>query len=162
MGDFLVETASLFPTILFVGLEKDETCVAKAIRKAAEKQIENLRIIKADAKDLSLFFEKEEVARIHLNFSDPWPKKAHVKRRLTYRDFLSIYREILNSNGDLLLKTDNQGLFEFSMLSCLNEKWQLIDFSVDYHRTERQEACTAYEKKFMEKGQAIYFAHFRK
>ena len=105
MGDFLVETASLFPTILFIGLERDETCVAKAIRKVIEKKLANLYIIKTDARELTDYFARGEVDKIYLNFSDPWPKKAHHKRRLTSPGFLLIYQEILRKGGQIYLNS---------------------------------------------------------
>ena len=156
MGDFLTGSASLFPDILFVGLEKDATCVAKAIRKAEELELKNLLVLNADAKDLCEYFAPQEADRIYLQFSDPWPKKAHAKRRLTAPSFLELYQNILKEEGELILKTDNAGLFEYSLLQL--QDWHFEKISVDLHREAQEGPLTEYEKKFMAEGKPIYFA----
>lgn len=161
MGDFLLETAPHFKDILFIGLEKDETCVAKVIKKAQDLNLTNFKIIMGDAKNLDMYFAKEEVQRIYLHFCDPWPKKAHHKRRLTSSSFLAIYQYILASDGDLIFKTDNKDLFEFSLISFNQANCHLEEVSVDYHRQEHLEALTAYERKFIKEGLPIYFAHLK-
>ena len=162
MGDFIVGNADKNPDILYIGFEKDETCVAKAIRKASDLSLENLYIINDDANRLEEYFEKEEVDRIYLQFSDPWPKKSHHKRRLTHSSFISIYDKVIRTGGEIVFKTDNMDLYEFSLISFGNSSFRLIDCSVDYHRSERDEICTEYENKFISEGKPIYYARFIK
>lgn len=162
MGDFLVGNAVRNPETLYIGFEKDETCVAKAIRKATEADIDNLWIINDDATKLPEYFEDKEVDVIYLQFSDPWPKKAHYKRRLTYTSFIELYEKVLKDGGEIVFKTDNQGLYEFSLVSFAESSFKLIECSVDYHRVPREEICTEYESKFIAEGKPIYYARFRK
>lgn len=161
MGDFIVGSAQRDRSILYVGLEKEATCVAKSVIKAQENKVENLRVILNGADEILDYFDKE-VDRIYLHFSDPWPKKAHAKRRLTYHTYLAKYRKILQDEGEIIFKTDNSSLFEFSLQEFLNCGWRLDDISVDYHRHPNDDIMTGYEKKFVELGQPIYFAVFKK
>ena len=119
MGDFITKSASLNPGILYIGLEKEATCVAKAAIKASEYDLDNLGIIFDGADNIEAYFD-HNVDRIYLHFSDPWPKKAHAKRRLTYHTFLAKYKQVLKADGEIIFKTDNAGLFEFSIIEFLN------------------------------------------
>lgn len=161
MGDFITQSANRNQDILYVGFEKVMTCVAKSAIKADELELGNFAVILDTAENLKDYFD-QEVDRIYLHFSDPWPKKAHAKRRLTYHSFLRIYHDILKDDGDIIFKTDNKDLFEFSILEFLNDGWKMEDFSVDYHRHENDDIKTGYETKFSEMGQPIYYANFKK
>lgn len=161
MGDFITQSAFKNPDILYVGFEKVTTCVAKSVIKAEELEIDNFRVILDNADNLEEYFN-DEVDRIYLHFSDPWPKKAHAKRRLTHSRYLNIYRKVLKADGEIIFKTDNKDLFEFSIPEFINNGFRMADFSVDYHRHENDDILTGYETKFKEMGQPIYFAKFIK
>lgn len=162
MGDFLIGSARLNPNTLFIGFEKDETCVAKAIRKATDADVENIWIIRDDATKLTEYFDDGEVDVLYLQFSDPWPKKAHHKRRLTYSSFIALYDKVLKEKGEIVFKTDNKDLYEFSLVSFAESSFKLVECSVDYHRVPREDICTEYESKFVNEGLPIYYARFRK
>lgn len=161
MGDFITQSAFRNPDVLYVGFEKVTTCVAKSVIKAEELKVDNFRVILDNADNLEEYFDSE-VDRIYLHFSDPWPKKGHAKRRLTHSRYLNIYQNVLNDDGDIIFKTDNKDLFEFSIPEFLNNGFKMTDFSVDYHRHENDDILTGYEAKFKEMGQPIYFAKFIK
>lgn len=161
MGDFITQSAYKNPDILYVGFEKVNTCVAKSVIKAEELKIDNFRVILDNADNLEEYFN-DEVDRIYLHFSDPWPKKAHAKRRLTHSRYLNIYHKVLKTDGEIIFKTDNKDLFEFSIPEFINNGFRITDFSVDYHRHENDDILTGYEAKFKEMGQPIYFAKFIK
>ena len=118
----------------------------------------NLQLICGDGEDLQEYFEDGEVAKMYLNFSDPWPKKRHAKRRLTYKTFLATYQQILQDQGTIELKTDNMGLFEFSLESMNNYGMIFDGVWLDLHHSEENEhnVETEYEQKFAAKGQPIY------
>lgn len=161
MGDFIVESAFLNPDIFYIGLEKDETCVARAIKKTKERNINNLRIMFLNASSLLEYFDKKSVDRIYLHFSDPWPKKAHHKRRLTYNTFLKQYEEILKDNGEIIIKTDNYGLFEDSKGYFEDEPFELMEESHNYNSEEINEPMTGYQKKFIDLGLPIYYLKYK-
>lgn len=161
MGDFITQSAKINHDVLYVGFEKDMTCVAKSAIKAEEYQLNNFKVILDNANNLSEYFDCE-VDRIYLHFSDPWPKKGYAKRRLTYHTYLDVYRSILKDDGELIFKTDNKDLFEFSIVEFGNYGWKLIDFSVDYHRNPNNDIKTGYEEKFTGLNQPIYFAKIKK
>ena len=160
MGDFITKSASLNPDILYIGLEKEATCVAKAAIKASEYDLDNLGIIFDGADNIEAYFD-HNIDRIYLHFSDPWPKKAHAKRRLTYHTFLAKYKQVLKADGEIIFKTDNAGLFEFSIIEFLNNGFTLLEISVDYHREPKDDIMTAYESKFVELSKPIYFARLK-
>ena len=119
-GRFLMDLAALHPQINYVGIEMYDSVLLRAIQKMEEKEQEgtiprNLRFLRMDARELPLVFASGEVGKIYLNFSDPWPKERHAKRRLTSRQFLERYDQILAKDGTVEFKTDNRGLFEFSL-----------------------------------------------
>lgn len=154
-GDFILENAKRYPEINFIGIEKYSTVLAIALNKALKQDIpENLRFLKEDAAMLPDIFDDGEVDQIFLNFSDPWPKKRHAKRRLTYVSFLDIYRKILKEPGHLIFKTDNRGLFEYSLCSFANYGLYFNDVCLDLHHSDGYEDNieTEYERKFKEKG----------
>lgn len=162
MGDFLTTTAGLDTNTLYIGLEKDETCVAKAILKAQELNLNNFLVINDNAQNLVNYFDLEEVDMIYLQFSDPWPKKGHYKRRLTYDTFLKNYMDILKKKGTIFFKTDNTILYTFSLPSMTCFGFKLVEMSLNYHEKEKHYPMTGYEEKFVNEGLPIYYALFMK
>ncbi len=157
-GDFIIQMALKHPDINFIGIEKYDSVLVVALNKYDEYgTIENLRFMRYDAADLENYFSKDSVDRIYLNFSDPWPKKKHEKRRLTYHSFLDIYRYILKLPGYLEFKTDNRGLFEYSIISFNQYHLDFEQISLDLHNSDQMEdnVMSEYEKKFSPLG-AIY------
>ena len=157
-GQFIIGMAKAHPEINFIGLEIQRTVAAIALKKALEEDLPNLQLICGDGEDLQEYFEDGEVAKMYLNFSDPWPKKRHAKRRLTYKTFLATYQQILQDQGAIELKTDNMGLFEFSLESMNNYGMIFDGVWLDLHHSEENEhnVETEYEQKFAAKGQPIY------
>ena len=160
-GQFIRNMAIAHPDINFIGIEKYESVLMKAIQRKRnlekEKSIDNLRFICADAKKLSEIFEAGEVDKIFLNFSDPWPKDRHANRRLTSPDFLNVYDIILKKDGVIEFKTDNIGLFEYSLDVVKDSKWKLDFCSFDFHSEKESEGniMTEYEEKFSSQGNKI-------
>ena len=158
-GDYWISMAHKCPEAAWLAIEKETSCVAIALKKCLEDTTANMKMIVDDAASIEEWFAENEVDAIHLNFSDPWPKKGHTKRRLTYHTFLNSYRKILKDDGRIIMKTDNSSLFEFSLVSFNENHWDLKEVSVDYRRNEHPEdAITEYESNFMAKGQPIYRA----
>jgi tRNA (guanine-N7-)-methyltransferase len=157
-GQFIVGMAQANPDINYIGIELYDKVIVKALEKALEAgSPPNLRLLKVNAEELEKFFQKNDVHRIYLNFSDPWPKKRHAKRRLTHEKFLSIYESILVDEGEIHFKTDNRGLFEFSLVSMSQYGMVLKDVSLDLHANEPEDNIrTEYEEKFSSLGQPIY------
>lgn len=151
-GQFMMGLAKYFPDINFIAIEKYDSVLIRTLEKALTYDIPNLRLILLDANQLSEVFEKEEVSRIYLNFSDPWPKKRHAKRRLTSYIYLDIYKQILPINGEIFQKTDNRGLFESSLESFSQNNWYLSNISLDLHKTDTFNIMTEYEEKWSPKG----------
>ncbi len=161
MGDFICESAQINRDILYIGYEKEEVCVARSIMKFKEAGLTNVYVIHDDVKELLKYFDKV-VDRIYLQFSDPWPKKGHAKRRMTYKTFLDIYDHVLKDDGEIFFKTDNSAFFDFSIMSFSEHGYRLVDFSTDRHRIPNDDILTAYEKKFVSNGQPIYYAVLKK
>lgn len=158
-GRFIIEMAKLHPEINFVGIELQTSVIVSALDKQIEEDLPNVQLVQVNAKDLTDIFDKGEVDRIYLTFSDPWPKNRHEKRRLTYKTFLSVYKSILNSDGLLHFKTDNQPLFEYSLVSFSSFPAVLKEVYLDLHNSEVEEnVMTEYEEKFSKKGNRIYKA----
>ncbi len=150
-GDFIIENAKRYPDINFIGIEKFPSVMVGALKKLDhEGNLPNLKMIKEDAAFLNDVFNTDEVDCIYLNFSDPWPKKKHVKRRLTSETFLHIYKNILKNDKELILKTDNRSLFEYSMLSFQHFGMWFKDICLDLHHSDGYDdnIQTEYEKKF--------------
>ena len=155
-GDFIIGNALKYPEINFIGIEKYDSVLVRAIEKLPEN-INNLKLIRIDAKEIDEVFDKE-IARLYLNFSDPWPKDRHYKRRLTSEFFLDKYENIFNGKKEIHQKTDNRSLFEFSLISLINKDYKLEDISLDLHNSGRENIITSeYEKKFITKGNVIYY-----
>lgn len=156
-GGFLAGVALQNPESFLIGLEKVPEVVWQACKKMEELQVKNARLLQKDARDLTTLFAPGEVDRIYLNFSDPWPKTRHAKRRLTYRSFLNLYHQILAPNGEVHFKTDNRALFEFSLneFSALGLKMKNI--SLNLHGKEPEDNVrTEYESKFSQLGFPIF------
>ncbi len=158
-GKFITEMAQLHPEINFIGIEKYSSVLIRAIEKRKELEINNLMFIRMDAENIEDVFEKNEVAGIYLNFSDPWPKDRHAKRRLTSRQFLARYDKILAGDGVIEFKTDNRDLFDFSLEEAPEAGWEIIASTYDLHADERMSegnVMTEYEEKFSSKGNPIH------
>ena len=165
-GDFAVGMAAKYPAYNWIAMERvpDVACLALEKAMAAkETRNDNLRFMIGDARNVAEWFPEGSVDCLYLNFSDPWPKKGYAKRRLTHEGFLNLYRKVLRPGGLLRLKTDNEGLFDFSLeqfaLCGLTVEWQTRDL----HRSEKNadNVMTEYERNFSEKGQVIYSAWVR-
>jgi len=156
-GSFIITMAQKFPHYNYIGLELKEEVLLSGIKKAKDLRLTNLAFIWGDVKYLPDFFAPGELNRIHLNFSDPWPKARHAKRRLTHANFLKIYQDILDSNGEVHLKTDNGELFEFSLNQFCSQNWNLKNISLDLYRNlPVDNVPTEYELKYVEQGKKIY------
>lgn len=191
-GQFLTQMAAAHPDINYIGIERYSSVLLRAVERydaladgrgemGAEKQdtavsaqntlvesgssrLGNIRFICMDAQELPLVFEKGEVDRIYLNFSDPWPKARHARRRLTSKEFLRVYEQVLKAGGAVEFKTDNTGLFEFTLEQIKEAGWEMSDFTYDLHRDEKMNAgniMTEYEEKFSAQGNAIHKVIFR-
>ncbi|MBM7649672.1 tRNA (guanine-N7-)-methyltransferase [Bacillus ectoiniformans] len=156
-GQFITEMAKANPHINYIGIELFESVIVTALERLIEAELPNVKLLNVNAEDLTDYFQKGDVDRVYLNFSDPWPKKRHAKRRLTYKTFLKRYEDILPSGGEIHFKTDNQGLFEYSLQS-FSEYGMLLTFvSLDLHNSDYEgNIMTEYEEKFSSKGQRIY------
>ncbi|WP_078414074.1 tRNA (guanosine(46)-N7)-methyltransferase TrmB [Priestia abyssalis] len=156
-GQFLLGMAKQNPHINYIGIEVYESVIVSALDRLIEAELPNFKLLNVNAEELEKYFTKNDVERVYLNFSDPWPKKRHAKRRLTYKSFLQSYENILVDEGEIHFKTDNQGLFEFSLMS-FSEYGLLLKFlSLDLHKSDFEgNIMTEYEEKFSQKGQRIY------
>ena len=163
-GDFIIELARRNPNINYIGLEKFPSVIVVAMDKVVASKLDNICLICFDATNLKDIFENHEIDQIYLNFSDPWPKARHAKRRLTSKSFLSIYQDILKEDGTIEFKTDNRGLFEYSLISFNENNWQMLNLTLDLHTDYNTEeiAKTEYEKRFIGLGQPIYFVEIKK
>ena len=154
-GDFIINMAQLYPDINFIGIEKFDSVMVRAVEKLEQKEIPNLRLIKMDAREIDQIFEKE-ISRIYLNFSDPWPKERHSKRRLTSEIFLQKYDIILKTK-EIIMKTDNRKLFEYSIKSLTDYGYKIDLLSLDLYKDDiKDNIQTEYEKKFTSMGNIIY------
>ena len=155
-GQFIINKAKLNPDVNYIGIEKYDSVLARAVEKVDEN-IPNLKFVRMDAMDINRFFYKE-ISKIYLNFSDPWPKKRHARRRLTSHDFLSKYDDIFVDSKVICQKTDNECLFAYSIVSLSEYGYIIRKISLDLHNSEiNNESTTEYEDKFSSKGQKIYY-----
>lgn len=151
-GQFMMGLAKHFPDINFIAIEKYDSVLVRCLEKVSQDDIPNLKLVLLDALMLKEVFDKGEVEEIYLNFSDPWPKTRHAKRRLTSYIYLDIYRNILASDGAIIQKTDNRSLFESSLESLSQNDWYLTNISLDLHKTDLFNITTEYEDKWSPKG----------
>ncbi|MDD4831389.1 MAG: tRNA (guanosine(46)-N7)-methyltransferase TrmB [Tenericutes bacterium] len=155
-GKFILENALKNPNINYIGIEKYDSVLYKAIKKIDEVNINNLKIISCDALELMDIFNSE-IDCIYLNFSDPWHKDRHSKRRLTSEVYLNIYDSIFKNNNHIILKTDNRNLFEFSIETLSMDRYIFKEVNLDLHNSNiRDIITTEYEDKFVSKGNIIY------
>ncbi|REB06515.1 tRNA (guanosine(46)-N7)-methyltransferase TrmB [Sporosarcina sp. BI001-red] len=157
-GQFVVGMALANPDVNYIGIEHFDSIIVSAVEKVVDSGIPaNVRLLRANGKELTDIFDKGEVARVYLNFSDPWPKLRHAKRRLTHGEFLSLYQSVMPEDGEIHFKTDNRGLFEYSLVSISEYGMRLLDVSLDLHAEMPEDnVMTEYEEKFSAKGQPIY------
>ena len=163
-GDYFIGMSKLYPMDGFVAIEKDTNCAAVAAKKAlADESIGKTIMVNKDAAEIDTWFDEKEIDIIHLNFSDPWPKKGHTKRRLSSKSFLDKYASLLKDDGELQMKTDNKKLFEFSVCEFSKSGWIISDINVDFRSEQQDEdVMSEYETRFVELGQPIYRAVFCK
>lgn len=158
-GRFIHTLASQNPSVNYIGIEMYSSVLYRAIEKRQETDLPNLYFIRMDAKCLCDVFESGEVDRIYLNFSDPWPKERHAKRRLTSPLFLDRYNNVLKKTGTVCFKTDNRSLFDYSVETIeMTEPWKLKDVTYDLHNSSfaAQNVMTEYEEKFSSRGMPIF------
>lgn len=156
-GKFLMELAAANPEINYIGIEKYSSVLVRALEKMEENPLENVHFIRMDAEYICQVFGSEEADQIYLNFSDPWPKDRHAKRRLTSRQFLLRYDQILKKDGRIIFKTDNRNLFDFSLEEAREAGWTLELCTFDLHHSPylSGNVMTEYEEKFVKKGNPI-------
>ena len=157
-GQFIMKLAKEHPDINYIGIERYSSVLLRALQKMEIEPLPNIRFLCMDASIITEVFDKEEVAKIYLNFSDPWPKERHAKRRLTSRQFFERYDKILAGNGVVEFKTDNDDLFAFSMEEVAEAGWTLDAHTFDLHHDpvlNEGNVMTEYEEKFSSKGNPI-------
>lgn len=160
-GNFIIAMAQKYPEINFIGIELYESVLCRAVQKLTDKKIKNLKLICVSAEKLNdIFFE--EINSIYLNFSDPWPKTKHAKRRLTSVKFLNIYESIFAGEKKIIQKTDNVGLFESSIISLSEYGYKIVDISLDLHNTDKENIMSEYEEKFSNQGIKINYLKAQK
>lgn len=160
-GEYWTTMAHMYQNEGWLAIEKQCSVAAVAIKKYDTffSHLKNTAFIYQDAQNIEFWFQKHEINVIHLNFSDPWPKKRAFKKRLSNHRFIQAYSKILDPLGEIQMKTDNATLFEYSLLEFEKENWILDAVSVDYRRiTHEEDAISEYERKFMDKGNPIYRA----
>ena len=157
-GQFITKLALANPNINYIGVEKEISCLIKAAEKL-ENRLSNLIFVHFDAQEILDLFDDNEISKLYLNFSDPWPKARHAKRRLTYITNLEKYKRILVSPCDIEMKTDNIGLFEFSLESFKEAGFTILELSYDLHKDKRDIITTEYEDRFSSMGNPINYVH---
>lgn len=158
-GRFICEQASLNPDVNYVGIEKYSSVLLRAIQKQEELKLPNLKFIRMDAEEIALVFGKDEVDRIYLNFSDPWPKDRHAKRRLPSRQFLKRYDSFLKKDGVIEFKTDNRDLFDYAVIEARESGWNIDGITYDLHNDPQMNEgniMTEYEERFSSMGNPIF------
>lgn len=162
-GQFITEHARRNPDCNYIAIEGQDSVIWRALQKMDKMELENLCFIKKYIEDIRDFFEDEELAGLYLNFSDPWPKERHAKRRLTYGKKLLQYKQIVKNDGNIQFKTDNEGLFEFTLEQIEEEQLEILEMSRDLHNSEfaEQNITTEYEDKFAGRGKNINYVKIR-
>lgn len=157
-GKFIMEHSMLHPENNYIGIEKYSSVLFRALEKRKQVELNNLYYVRFDAQYLNEIFDAGEISKIYLNFSDPWPKDRHAKRRLTSREFLSKYKKCLKRDGEVIFKTDNRDLFEYSLEEVKIAGWQLKEETYDLHHSGLllDNVMTEYEEKFVTEGKPIY------
>lgn len=155
-GGFILDMSLKFPNKNFIGIERNVTCCGFCAKKLVENKITNAKLFFGDFEKISSLIKDESIETIFLNFSDPWPKKRHYKRRLTATKFLNEYYRILKKGGRLIFKTDNKDLFEFSNETLMETSFKVISYTEDYKELDEFDSITEYEKSFRDEGLPIY------
>lgn len=157
-GRFINTLAERHPEVNFIAVELKAEVVLRAVQRTEYREIPNLAFVQFNAAELTELFADHEISRLYLNFSDPWPKSRHAKRRLTYASFLNTYRQVLKADGEIHLKTDNEKLFEFSLNQFAQEHFQMHNITFDLHQSKLAQGnvMTEYEERFSSRGQRIY------
>ncbi len=164
-GKFISELASKNPDINYIAIEKFDSVLLRASEKLEDLELNNLKITILDASELLNYFDEKEISRIYLNFSDPWPKKCHAKRRLTSKLFLDEYKNILKDDGVIIQKTDNRHLFEFSLESFNENGFLIKNICLDLHKDEERfpdNITTEFEEKWMTEGPIYYLEAYKR
>ncbi len=159
-GKFIIENAVMYPDVNFIGIEKFDSVICKGLQKIPDG-LNNLIMIRADALDIDNIFDKE-IDRIYLNFSDPWPKNRHHLRRLSSKVFLNKYDSLFKNDASIFMRTDNRGLFQYSLVSFSENGYILRDLSLDLHKDDMPLITTEYEDKFSNLDMPIYFVECTK
>lgn len=157
-GKFIYQLAKINPDVNYIGIEKYSSVLLRALQKMESEPLTNLLFIRMDAEEIAEVFGKEEIDRIYLNFSDPWPKDRHAKRRLPSGEFLKRYDSFLKKDGILEFKTDNRDLFDFALGELDDAGWEAVQVTFDLHRDQEMSAgnvMTEYEEKFSALGNPI-------
>ncbi|WP_026859639.1 tRNA (guanosine(46)-N7)-methyltransferase TrmB [Jeotgalicoccus psychrophilus] len=158
MGTFITTLAQNNPDINYVGIEIDKNVMIRVTEKVLELGLTNVRLLLLDANKLMEYFNENEIDKVYLNFSDPWPKTRHAKRRLTHSNFLSSYKQLLKEHSIVEFKTDNRRLFEFSLMSMNAYGMKFNNLNLDVHDDEPEgNIRTEYEEKFSKRGHKIYW-----
>jgi len=156
-GNFLIETAKLNNNINYIGIEHQITIAATTSRRLKQEDLSNIRLIYGDAIFLIDYFGCGEIKRVYINFCDPWSKRRYIKRRLTFRGFLKIYKQVMGDSGEVYFKTDNRDLFDFSLNEFSEDDWDLKNINLNLHKSDFEaNIMTEYEQKFSEKNLPIY------
>lgn len=158
-GRFIMDLAKQNPDVNYVGIEKYSSVLIRGIQKLEADPLPNLYFIRMEAEEITSVFAEVEIDRIYLNFSDPWPKDRHAKRRLPSREFLQRYDEILIPDGVIEFKTDNHDLFQFALEELKPAGWKILQMTEDLHHDVRMmegNVMTEYEERFSSKGNPIY------
>jgi len=156
-GKFLRETAMENSNVNYLGFEKSVKVAYRCAKATFENDPDNYYVVYSNGDIIKDVFYPNSIERIYLNFSDPWPKPSHYKRRMTHKSFLDVYRCVLSSNGEIHMKTDNNDLFEYSVLQFQEDNWDLIMINRDLHNSpfNKENIMTEYEEKFAEEGRPI-------
>ncbi len=156
-GKFMRETALKNPDINYFGFEKSVKVACRCAKSVFENDPPNYFVVYSNGDILKDVFEPKTIDRIYLNFSDPWPKSSHYKRRLTHKSFLDVYRLVLTDNGEIHMKTDNNDLFEYSVEQLKNDNWEFLMLTIDLHNSPYVEdnVMTEYEVNFVSEGRKI-------
>lgn len=161
-GKFITTLAKQNPDVNYIAFEIKEEVLIKAVEKADELKLDNILFAWADVSNILDYFEEGELSRIYVNFCDPWPKKRWAKRRLTHSNFLNKYKLLLNKDGEVHFKTDNEKLFEFSLNEISSNDWTLKNISLNLAESDFENVTTEYEDKFMSYGMKIFRCEARK
>lgn len=151
-GQFICDLAAKFKDLFFIGVEKNVTCAGFSLKKIVDSKTNNAKLFFGDGLYVLQALKDKTVKRLFLNFSDPWPKKRHNKRRLTHDTFLNEYLRVLSDDGEIIFKTDNLELFEFSLEKFNEFNFEILSFTYDYDKLDDFDTLTEYETNFRNKG----------